>query len=138
VSQYATKAEFDVHGIRPASIPPAITEAEVVAKIIAASGTADSYLNSHFRTPLTSWGVDLTQAVCAIAAYELVASLLIFQPEASANQVMTERKNAAIRWLEQVSAGIAKPVGIVEAVEATTTAPRVSSLPSRGWTHRCR
>lgn len=133
MSSYATTAEFDVHGIRPAALPAAISSGDKTAAITAASGKADSYLASRFRLPLLSWGTDLTQAVCAMAAFELIATLMLFQPEASANAVLMERNERAVKWLTQVSKGEATPAGIVESEPAESTVSRIYSSPPRGW-----
>ena len=79
---YATTADFDRFGIRPEALPQTITVQDKDAAISAASGRADSYLGARFRLPISAWGDDLRQAVCAIAAFELVASQVGFNPEA--------------------------------------------------------
>jgi len=133
MSSYATTAEFDVHGIRPEALPATISTANKEAFIEAASCRADSYLGSQFHLPLTAWGLDITQAVCAIAAYELVASLLIFQPEASENKNLTDRRDAAIRWFEQVAANKAHPVDAIDTAPTASSVSRVASKTPRGW-----
>ncbi len=132
MSSYATVAEFNVHGIRPEAIPPAIVDADKIAAIEAASLVADSYLSSQFHMPIITWGTDLTRAVCAIAAYELVASLLVFQPDPATNQVLTDRAESARSWLKDISAGRARP-NVVDTAPSAKTASRVFSKPPRGW-----
>lgn len=133
MTAYASVEQFDVHGIRPEALPEGITPDNKEAAIRAASLKADSYLGAAFHLPLTSWGEDLTQAVCAIAAYELIAGLLIFQPDPAKNEVLTQRRDAAIGWLKDISAGRAKPVGVVDTAPAASSVPRVFSRPLRGW-----
>ncbi len=133
MTAYATVQQFDVHGIRPEALPEGISETDKQSAILAASLKADSYLGSAFHLPLASWGEDLTQAVCAMAAYELVAGLLIFQPDPAKNEVLTQRRDAAIAWLKDIAAGRAKPTNVVDTAPAASTVSRVFSRPLRGW-----
>jgi phage gp36-like protein len=135
MSCYATLPDdFYTHGLRAAALPASIGAPEILAQVTASSGFADSYLE-RFNPPLASWGVDLTAAVCKIAAFELVASQVGFNPEAGHNMVLLDRKNDAIRWLEQVARKQANPVGVVEGnTSRSVSVPRAHSLPPRGWT----
>lgn len=133
MSAYATAADFDVHGIRPEARPAAITAEQISAAIVAASGKADSYLSARFRLPLSSWGVDLTQAVCAIAAFEMVSTLLLFQPDPATNVVLVGRKDDAIDWLKQVAAGKANPADLTDSDPPASSVARVHSKTPRGW-----
>ena len=133
MTAYATAGEFDVHGIRPEARPAAVSAGDISSAIEAASKKADSYLRNRFPVPLASWGLDLTQAICAMAAYELVASLLLFQPEASSNQVLVSRNDAALRWLKQVADGLATPDGVTSSAPAGVADVTVTSATPRGW-----
>jgi phage gp36-like protein len=130
---YATVEDFDRFGIRPSALPDSITAADKLAAISAASGRADSYLGARFRLPIAAWGDDLRQAVCAVAAFELVAAQVGFNPEAGHNQVLQQRKDDAIRWFEQVSRGHVSPVGVSETPLPTSSVSRVQSNTPRGW-----
>jgi len=130
---YAAAADFDRFGIRPEALPQTISAQDKDAAISAASGRADSYLGARFRLPISAWGDDLRQAVCAIAAFELIASQVGFNPEAGHNMVLVTRKEDAIRWFEQVSRGHVTPAGIVETPPPTSSVSRVKSNRKRGW-----
>jgi len=130
---YATAADFDRFGIRPEALPASIKPIDKEAAISAASGRADSYLGARFRLPISAWGDDLRQAVCAIAAFELVASQVGFNPEAGHNMVLVTRKEDAVRWFEQVSRGHVTPAGISETPPPTSSTSRVKSNRKRGW-----
>ena len=130
---YATAADFDRFGIRPEALPQTITAQDKDAAISAASGRADSYLGARFRLPIAAWGDDLRQAVCAIAAFELIASQVGFNPESGHNMVLVTRKEDAIRWFEQVSRGHVTPAGVVETPPPTSSVSRVKSNRKRGW-----
>ncbi len=133
MSLYASPEDFDRFGIRPSALPESITAADKLAAISAASGRADSYLGARFRLPISAWGDDLRQAVCAVAAFELVAAQVGFNPEAGQNLVLQQRKDDAIRWFEQVSRGHVSPVGVSGTAPTTVSASRVVSNTPRGW-----
>lgn len=133
MTAYATAANFSDYGIGPAALPATITDVDRLAAISAASGVADSYLGARFRLPLAVWGDDLSQAVCKIAAFELVAAKVGFNPEAGHNMVLLDRKNDAIRWLEQVARGHVTPAGITDTSPTSPGASHVTSSTPRGW-----
>ncbi len=138
MSAYATVADLLVYGIGTSAIPGTVTDANKLAAITAASAKADSYLGSRFTLPITVWGADLTAAVCQIAAYEIIAALVGFNPEDGKNVVLVDRKNDAVRWLEQVARGMATPTGVTDSSSGGVGTPsaRAYSRPSRGW-NRC-
>jgi phage gp36-like protein len=132
MSVYASATDLDRFGLR-ASALPGITSDDKLAAIGAASARADSYLAARFALPLTSWGDDLRQVVCTIAAFELIAGQVGFNPEAGGNIVLVDRKDDAIRWLEQVSRNHVTPSGITDSsVSSRTDAFSASNTP-RGW-----
>ena len=92
--------------------------------------TARTLLESDF---LLGTRDDLRQAVCAIAAFELIASQVGFNPESGHNMVLVTRKEDAIRWFEQVSRGHVTPAGVVETPPPTSSVSRVKSNRKRGW-----
>jgi phage gp36-like protein len=139
MSCYATLPDdFYTHGLRAAALPSSVGTPAITAAITAASGRADGYLCGRFTMPLTAWGTDLTQAVCAIAAFELVAAQVGFNPEAGHNMTLVERKADALRWLEQVSRGAVTPMGVTDSKPSSTPgdanpSARAYSRRSRGW-----
>lgn len=132
MSCYATSAQFDRWGIRPSALPASITDADKVAAVEAASSVADGYLG-RFRLPLSSWGDDLRQRVCEVAAYKLLSSQVGFNPELGHNQTVLVNHDAAVRWFEQVSFGHVTPAGIVDTAPAVVSTSRATSNPKRGW-----
>ena len=135
---YATANDFATFGLRDAALPSSVSPTDKENAIAAASEKAGSYMRGRFRFPLVTWGMDLTQAVCQIAAFELVAAQVGFNPESGQNMVLLTRHDAAIRWLEQVSAGRATPAGIVDSAPSAgpggpASQARASSKPRRGW-----
>lgn len=115
----------------PSRVLEQFTEEEMAAQLQAASARADSYLRSRFELPITAWGDDLRQAVCAIAAFGLMG-VRGFNPEG--DPTLQENSRAAIRWLEQVGAGKATPAEMQDSSGgAAPMAPLVLSRPLRGW-----
>lgn len=133
MSAYATADDFDQHGIRQAALPGTVLPADKLAAIAGASALADSYLGSRFTLPLVSWGVDLTRAVCAIAAFELVSTQVGFNPEAGHNMVLMKRSDDALSWFRDVSHGHCTPAGVTDSSPKTLGASRIFSNPMRGW-----
>jgi phage gp36-like protein len=132
MSSYAAPEDFDRFGIRPSALPSSITRADKQAAINAASDRANGYLGARFRMPIIDWGDDLRQAVCAIAAFELVSAQVGFNPEAGHNLVLINRKDDALRWLEQVARGHITPL-IIDTSPPAASISRVTSNRPRGW-----
>lgn len=134
MARYATTAEFDEHGLRAAAVGT-VSSTSKEAALDAASALADSYLCGRFATPLSRWGLDLTQRVCQIAAYELVSSQVGFNPEAGHNMVLVDRKNDAMRWLELVAKGAVTPTNlpVTSGGQPPFSPVSVTSDPPRGW-----
>jgi phage gp36-like protein len=133
VAAYATVADFDVYGVRPRALPEEVLDSDKLAAITAASAVADSYLGAIYRLPLATWGADLRQKVCAIAAYELVATQVGFNPEAGHNFTILSRKDDAIRWLENVAKGLITPADTAGSNPPAPKAFAISSKTPRGW-----
>ena len=141
MAQYATTTDFDTHGLPLAKLPPSVTTDKLNAALIAASAKADSYLRSRFTLPISSYGLDLTEAVCAIAAWSVLSGQVGFNPEAGHNVAIMTRKEDAIRWLEQISHGHAVPEGIVDSSPSAgpggpAAGAQAYSNPMRGWGRR--
>ena len=105
MTAYATTTDFTALGL-PAA---ALGSIDPTAAIAAASARADGYLASRYTLPLVTWGEDLRDAVCAIAAYTLL-SQRGFNPDAAADANVRDRYLDAIRWLEGISASRVTPV----------------------------
>lgn len=138
MASYATVTDFAAFGLRDSALPSSITPTQREQAIAAASAVADGYLGARFRLPLASWGVDLTQAVCKIAAFDLLATQVGFNPESGANAILVDRKNDAMRWLEHIAAGKITPAGVVDSTPSAApggpaAAARAFSQSMRGW-----
>ncbi len=105
---YATLGDLPKHGTTAASLVPIASEHQTAA-LAAASSVVDSYLRSRFTLPLTTWGDDVRQTVCQLAAYNLLVTRGL-DPEGG--KTIGDRYKAAIKWLEAVQEGRATPEGL--------------------------
>jgi len=134
---YATTTDLARFGL-PSAALSGIATATQEAALDAASVFADSYLRSRYGTlPLTSYGVDLTQCVCALAAETLLTTRGFDATRANGDSV-TLRADNARAWLRDVSAGRAAVSGGNTTATATpiaraSTAPSTASSSEQGW-----
>lgn len=129
MTDYATPAELAEFSL-PANVLSSIPSDVQSAALTNASAMADSYLASRYRLPLVSWGRDLRQAVCDIAAF-LCMKRLGFRP-GDADVIFVESYDAALRWLMRVASGDVTPA-IVGTAPVTTGGGRVCGNEPRGW-----
>lgn len=129
---YASIDELDT--FLPQDIRSASSD-EKTAALEAASDRADSYLQSRYTLPLTSYGDDLKEAVCALAAYRLGVATGYIPADGTESHLYLLRKDA-IQWLQQVAAGEISPAGVVDSGTTTSDSgplPIVASKEPRGW-----
>ena len=103
-SQYATASDISTLSLTPQAAAR-FGETAINAQLQAASSTADSYLASQFTLPLQTspqgWDMQLTRAVCAIAAFNLYRQYGL-NPNAPDFGAIKSLYDDAIGWLEQV------------------------------------
>ena len=133
---YATTTDLARYGL-PTVATTGIATAALEAALDAASVLADSYLRSRHSVPLTTYGVDLTQMVCALAA-ETILTTRGFDPTRANGDAITLRADNARTWLRDVSAGRAAVSGgnatpAAVSIARASTAPATSSTGERGW-----
>jgi phage gp36-like protein len=129
---YATRADLAKYGL-PAAALADIDGAAQDAALAAASGEADSYLATVFTLPLVEWSPALSQQVCAMAAWHLLAATG-FNPSGQSDQAVRQRCEDARRWLERIAAQKAT----LEATDSSAdddseVGPIVLTRPLRGW-----
>lgn len=129
---YAVLADLPIYGM-PELVANSFSSSDREKELDAASKFADSYLATQYdadELPLTTYGVDLTQVVCKIAAYELLRKRGFDSPN-EGNSFKAAR-DEAVSWLKDVSAGRASVSG-----GTTTASPEFSSVvytsAKRGW-----
>ena len=74
---YATLEDLAACGV-PEEALRDITDAEKLKALAQASREADMRLAARYSLPLVSWGEDLIQVVCIIAAFRLLTFLPIY------------------------------------------------------------
>lgn len=138
MSQYAGVTEFAVWGLPPAATSG--VSADVInAHLEGASAVADSYIGMRgYDIPLTTWGLDVTQAVCRIAAWTLLCNYRGLNPDGNAHEALQAAHDKSVLWLRDVAKGVAnlsvvdispkrRKVSLAEAIAAD------SSDDTRGW-----
>lgn len=129
---YASRTDLTTHGLSSAALGSISTPAQDAA-LDAASALADSYLRARHTTPVTGYGVDLTRAVCSIAAWDLL-SVRGYDPQRGGDEAVRLRAEDAMRWLRDVSSGKASLSGITESEsESWPEVIGAVSDESRGW-----
>jgi phage gp36-like protein len=128
---YATRTNLQNLGLPATALTGVPTDAQDEA-LAAASAVADSNLRSRFTLPISSWGHDLTSAICHIAAWTILSSRG-FNPDSKNDSAVRMRHDDAIRWLERVADGKATPTLIDSNPVGVLRGPRVASKTPRGW-----
>lgn len=127
-----TLTQFRVHGgIPPASlskVPPDI----LAQKIEAAESVSYGYISASYAKPFATMPLEFTEAVCKIAAYEVML-YIGYNPEMG-DVNFKDRRDGAIAWLRDIGKGIAR---IAVAEDATPSidegGPAVYSSAPRKW-----
>jgi phage gp36-like protein len=133
---YADRTDLARFGLPSAALSGVATATQDDA-LDAASALADSYMRSRYAVPLTAWGDDLRQCVCALAAETLLTSRGLDPGRANGDVILTRADNARA-WLKDVSAVRASVSGGVTTPGPGTyarasTAPTTASSSERGW-----
>jgi phage gp36-like protein len=104
--------------------------------IDSASEYALGKIGGRYKRPLVSWQDDLRQAVCKLAAYELLC-IRGFNPAAGADINILERRNQADAWLTSVARQEISP-DIVGAANQSPQFdnPRIVTSIQQGWQNR--
>lgn len=128
-TQYASQtdlAQLGLAGGALQNVTPTIQD----AALLAASALADSYLESRFTLPLTSWGKDLSRVVCFIAAYDILTSRG-YSPQ-SPDDHIRQRYQDALAWLQEVSQGTQTPSHVADSSTDTQSGPSVGAVGADG------
>jgi phage gp36-like protein len=129
---YATPEDLASHGL-PEGWLAGVSAPDQAKALLAASGVVDSYLAGQFTLPLAAWGPEITRVVCHIASWDLMCRKG-FDPEDPADGAIQTRYEAAIRWLEKVSAGRVVPPGVEDSTPDVDEMSAVAAGdPPRSW-----
>lgn len=123
MSRYAVPTDLVVYGAQSAALA-SFTSDQQQSALDSASAIADSYLSAKFTLPLTAYGTDLKEAVCKIAAYNLL-SARGFNPESGADANIRLRYQDAISWLKGVAKGEITP----QATDSSTDSVQAAGGP---------
>jgi phage gp36-like protein len=107
LSSYATLTDLVTYGL-PATALANVPTATQTANINDASDVVDTYLRGRYSLPLIAWGTEITQAVCKIAAYQIL-SVRGYNPASQADVNIRDRYLDTISWLGQVQRQAAHP-----------------------------
>ncbi len=134
MSSYATIADLTRLGVS-ANALSGVDTLEQEGAIASASNLADGYLATRFTLPIVTPSADLVEAVCKIAAYNILA-IRGYNPELGADEVLRARHKDAIAWMEGVAAGRITPplVDSTPGGVAALGGPFVTAAgPQREW-----
>lgn len=132
---YATTADLALYGLNAVALEGVPTATQTAA-LDAASSVLDGYFAGQATLPLVTWGIDVKQRTCEIAAFTILVGRG-YNPEAGADQTVKQRADDAIKWAEHVAAGNVSPQWTDSSASATAgNCPDVICSTSRGWSRR--
>lgn len=108
-SQYAQLSDLTIYGAPATALnTPQLTPAIQLNALVSASAVMDSYFAGRYQLPLAQWGVEVVDACCRIATYQLI-SVRGYNPASAADVNIRERYLDAIDWLNKVQRQAAHP-----------------------------
>lgn len=113
---------------------PAVAGVDSTVKTAACSSgsaIAESYLRSRYSLPLASWGDDVREQACALAARAALTTTG-FNPEEPSAAAVIQRARDAERWFRGVAAGEITP-DVAETAGSDVPFAIALSEDSRGW-----
>ncbi|MFO0607273.1 MAG: phage protein Gp36 family protein [Polyangiales bacterium] len=125
----ATLADLAAHGVASQTLA-AIPDATRLEHLRAASGVAWGYLANRFTPPLLTWGTELTQMVCDIAAWTLLRHRG-FDPDKPADKAVLLGYEKAVAWLKAFGNGRGAVLGYADSTVEPARPSRRSHLISR-------
>ena len=132
---YATLEDMQDFGL-PQGAWAMMKPSTVERALRASSAVADSYLRGQYQLPLISWGLDLTQAVCTLAAWDLMSDRG-YNPEGH-DEKLKERADATRDWLKGLAGGSVHLSSVKDASGDASMARGgpaafIQTRPLRGW-----
>ncbi len=131
VTVYATIDDLTALALSPDAIRR-MPVAQVDAILAQCSRTANMYLAQRYSLPLVSHGADLTQIVCALAAFQ-VMTVRGWNPDDPAARGIVQLRNDALALLKEVARGNAT-LDVVTTAPEPMEEPDVSSTEARLYT----
>lgn len=130
MSQYATTTELAQFAMGSVALT-GISTNDQDAALQAASDEADGYLKARYAVPVTVYGKDLRDHVCAMAQYRLLVRKT-FSPDGSKTAIRQLYEDA-IAWLTKISKGVITLSGDQVTPAPEYALPRVTTTTARGW-----
>lgn len=129
---YATQQDLTDMGANERQLSGIAPEARDSA-LAGASAQIDSYLSRVFNLPLLSYGKELSRACAVMAAWDLL-SVRGFNAGTDQGQLLKDRYDDVLRWLEKISEGKVKPgwPATVSQTGFNPTKPAFVLAPSQG------
>jgi phage gp36-like protein len=112
---YALISDLSIYGC-PANALNDITNEQLQGAIDNACAIVDSYLRGRYVLPIVSWGVEITEATCRIAVYNLM-NIRGFEASGLDSNIVN-RYSDTIQWLNKVQRQSAHP-NITDSTPAT-------------------
>lgn len=129
---YATVLQFARYGLPVAATTRKYTDDEILSFLEGASREADSYIRSQVPLPLISWDLDLTIAVCRIAAITMLDNRGGNAGDPTMYLMAKTAGDRGYDWLSDVSTGKAS-LNVVTTAPAQASSVGISSRPLRGF-----
>ena len=105
MSQYATAAQFKIWGLPVATIG-GVADTTIDEFLQAASARADGCLRPLYSVPLgLPYPDDIAEAVCQIAALNMLRVVIGFNPENESDKSIKESAQEALRLLKAYGSG---------------------------------
>lgn len=97
---FDTLEDTDERGVN--SLTKEFTEDDKAYQLVVATSIASGYLRRRYLFPLTSWGFDLVEKVCDIAAFKLMFREGYSPADKSYDGNFKRRYDTAMEWLSEV------------------------------------
>jgi phage gp36-like protein len=130
MSQYATTTDLAQYALGSVALT-GISTNDQDAALQAASDEADGYLKARYAVPVTVYGKDLREHICAMAAYRLL-SRKTFGLDGSQTNIRKMYEDA-ISFFSKISKGLITLSGDAITPAPSYALPRVSTSTPRGW-----
>lgn len=130
MAAYATLTQFGLYGLPPATLAT-VPEDVQTAMLEGASRDVDRMASSFTSTPFVSWGADITQAVCEIAAWK-VMTWRGYSPEGDRDP-LRERAQAAMAWVLRAGNDGLLPGSVDATPDVHEGGSAVYTSTPRGW-----
>lgn len=107
MSAYASLAQLYTYGAPEKSFGQ-LTDDQKNNELEASSRYVDTFLRGRYSLPLIAWGVEITEATCKVAAYNLM-NVRGYNPASGADANLQLRYQETVNWLRLIQKQQAHP-----------------------------